>query len=40
LAGPWPGASPDQLSVLREAFAKAMRDPELRAEADKAQIDF
>jgi hypothetical protein len=38
--GHWPGTSPDQLSVLREAFAKAMRDPELRAEADKAQIDF
>ncbi len=39
LAAP-PGTPPDRLALLREAFAKALRDPELKAEGDKAQIEF
>jgi tripartite-type tricarboxylate transporter receptor subunit TctC len=35
-----PGTPADRLTILREAFAKALRDPELRAEGDKAQIEF
>lgn len=34
------GTPPDRLAVLREALAKALRDPELKAEGDKAQIEF
>jgi hypothetical protein len=34
-----PGTPPDRVAILREALAKAMADPELRAEATKAQID-
>jgi tripartite-type tricarboxylate transporter receptor subunit TctC len=35
-----PGTPTDRLAILREALAKALRDPELRAEGDKAQIEF
>jgi tripartite-type tricarboxylate transporter receptor subunit TctC len=35
-----PGTPADRLTILREAFSKALRDPELRAEGDKAQIEF
>jgi tripartite-type tricarboxylate transporter receptor subunit TctC len=35
-----PGTPADRVAILREALAKAMRDPELRAEGDKAQIAF
>jgi len=39
LAAP-PGTPAERLAVLREAFARALRDPELRAEGAKAQIEF
>jgi tripartite-type tricarboxylate transporter receptor subunit TctC len=35
-----PGTPADRLAVLRDALAKAVRDPELKAEGDKAQIEF
>lgn len=35
-----PGTPADRLTVLRDAFAKVLRDPELKAEGDKAQIEF
>src|SRR5262245_193098 len=35
-----PGTPADRLAVLREALAKALRDPELSAEGAKAQIEF
>ena len=35
-----PGTPTDRLAILREALAKTLRDPELRAEGDKAQIEF
>ncbi len=35
-----PGTPADRLAMLREALAKTLRDPELRAEGDKAQIEF
>ena len=35
-----PGTPGDRLAILREAFAKVIRDPELQAEAKKAKIDF
>jgi tripartite-type tricarboxylate transporter receptor subunit TctC len=34
------GTPADRVAVLREAFAKTMADPELHAEATKAQIDM
>jgi len=34
-----PGTPPDRVAILRDAFAKAMADPDLQAEAKKAQID-
>ncbi len=34
-----PGTPADRVAILREAFAKTMADPELLAEAKKAQID-
>jgi tripartite-type tricarboxylate transporter receptor subunit TctC len=34
-----PGTPADRVAILREAFAKTMADPELQAEAKKAQID-
>jgi len=34
-----PGTPADRLAMLREAFAKAVRDPELMAEAKKAKIE-
>jgi tripartite-type tricarboxylate transporter receptor subunit TctC len=34
-----PGTSPDRLKILREAFNKAMKDPELLAEAKKGRMD-
>src|SRR5262249_49338965 len=33
-----PGIPADRAAALREAFDKAMRDPELQAEAQKAQL--
>ena len=35
-----PNTPKDRLTVLREAFAKAINDPELIAEAKRARIDF
>jgi tripartite-type tricarboxylate transporter receptor subunit TctC len=35
-----PGTPADRVALLREALAKALRDPELKAEGDKAQIEF
>jgi tripartite-type tricarboxylate transporter receptor subunit TctC len=35
-----PGTPADRVKVLREAFAKAVKDQELLAEAKKAKIDF
>jgi tripartite-type tricarboxylate transporter receptor subunit TctC len=35
-----PGTPADRVAILRDAFAKAMGDPELLAEAKKAQIDM
>ncbi|HEV8719565.1 MAG TPA: hypothetical protein VGW77_02860 [Candidatus Binatia bacterium] len=32
-----PGTPPDRVTTLREAYSKAMRDPELVAEARKAR---
>jgi tripartite-type tricarboxylate transporter receptor subunit TctC len=34
------GTPADRLAILRDAFAKTMADPELHAEAQKAQIDM
>jgi tripartite-type tricarboxylate transporter receptor subunit TctC len=34
-----PGTPADRVAILRDAFAKTMADPELLAEAKKAQID-
>jgi tripartite-type tricarboxylate transporter receptor subunit TctC len=35
-----PGTPADRLAILREAFAKALKDPELQAEGKKAKIDL
>jgi tripartite-type tricarboxylate transporter receptor subunit TctC len=35
-----PGTPPERVAILREALAKALTDPELQAEAKKAQIDI
>ena len=35
-----PGTPADRVAILREALAKAMADPELLAEATKAQIEI
>ena len=35
-----PNTPTDRVTILREAFAKAIKDPELLAEAKKAKIDF
>jgi tripartite-type tricarboxylate transporter receptor subunit TctC len=34
-----PGTPPERLNILREAFAKSMKDPELLAEAKKSKVD-
>jgi tripartite-type tricarboxylate transporter receptor subunit TctC len=34
-----PATPADRLAMLRDAFAKAIKDPELLAEAKKAKID-
>jgi tripartite-type tricarboxylate transporter receptor subunit TctC len=34
-----PGTPAERVAILRDAFAKTMADPELQAEAKKAQID-
>jgi tripartite-type tricarboxylate transporter receptor subunit TctC len=39
LAGP-PGIPADRAALLRDAIAKALKDPELEASGRKAQIDF
>ena len=35
-----PGNPPDRVKMLREAYAKAMRDPGLIEEAKKGQMDM
>ena len=35
-----PGTPADRVAILREALAKALRDPELKAAGEKAQIEF
>jgi tripartite-type tricarboxylate transporter receptor subunit TctC len=35
-----PGTPPDRVKMLREAYAKSMRDPELIAEAKKGRMDM
>ncbi len=35
-----PGIPADRLAILRDAFAKALKDPELQAEGKKAKISF
>ena len=35
-----PNTPKDRVAILREAFAKAIKDPELLAEAKRARIDF
>jgi tripartite-type tricarboxylate transporter receptor subunit TctC len=32
-----PGTPPDRIKILREAYAKALRDPELLAQAQKGR---
>jgi tripartite-type tricarboxylate transporter receptor subunit TctC len=34
-----PGTPPERLNILREAFAKSMKDPELLARGQKKQND-
>ena len=34
-----PGAPAERVRILREAYSKAMKDPELLAEAKKARMD-
>jgi tripartite-type tricarboxylate transporter receptor subunit TctC len=34
-----PGTSPERVKILREAYAKAMKDPDLLAEAKKGRMD-
>jgi hypothetical protein len=34
-----PGTPPERIKILREAFAKALKDPKLLAEAKKARMD-
>jgi tripartite-type tricarboxylate transporter receptor subunit TctC len=35
-----PGTPADRVALLRQAFSKALNDPELMAEGKKAKIDF
>ena len=35
-----PGVPPDRVNALREAFARALKDPELLAEAKKSRMDI
>ena len=35
-----PGTPPERVKILREAYAKAMKDPELLAEAKKGRMDM
>jgi hypothetical protein len=35
-----PGTPPERVAILRDALAKVLADPELLAEAKKAQIDI
>ena len=35
-----PGVPPDRVKILRDAYAKAMRDPALVEEAKKSQMDM
>lgn len=35
-----PGTPPDRVKILRDAYSKAMRDPELVAEAKKGRMDM
>ena len=34
-----PGTPPDRVKILRDAYAKAVKDPELRADAAKRNWD-
>src|SRR6185312_5909690 len=33
-----PGLAPERVRILREAFAATMRDPQLKADADKMRV--
>jgi tripartite-type tricarboxylate transporter receptor subunit TctC len=35
-----PGLAPERVAILREAFSATMRDPEFRAEVEKARAEF
>ena len=35
-----PGTPPERVKILREAYLKALRDPELLAEAKKGRLDI
>jgi len=35
-----PGTPPERVKILREAFLKAMKDPELLDEAKKGRLDI
>jgi tripartite-type tricarboxylate transporter receptor subunit TctC len=35
-----PGNPPERIKILRDAYAKAMRDPELIAETKKSKMDM
>jgi hypothetical protein len=35
-----PNTSPEHLKIMRDAFAAALRDPELLAESKKARMDL
>jgi tripartite-type tricarboxylate transporter receptor subunit TctC len=35
-----PGTPPDRVKMLREAYARSMKDPELIAEAKKGRMDM
>ena len=35
-----PGTPADRVAILREAFAKVIKDPKFLAEGKKAKIDF
>ncbi len=34
-----PGTAPERIKILRDAYARALKDPELLAEAEKNKMD-
>jgi tripartite-type tricarboxylate transporter receptor subunit TctC len=34
-----PGTPPDRIKILRDAYARALKDPELLIETEKAKMD-